>query len=95
MIALLRSELLRFRSRRIVKALSIVAHGRMVASGRTDEVLSAGRATRLIVRLEDARAGLEALTGAGFAASAVDGVLRVEAPPVMRTAMRLSIVLTP
>jgi len=65
----------------VADRVAIVAHGRMVASGRTDEVLSAGRATRLIVRLEDPRAGLEALAGAGFAASAVDGVLHVEAPP--------------
>jgi ABC-2 type transport system ATP-binding protein len=65
----------------IADRVAIIAHGRLVASGGTDEVLSAGRATRLIVRLDDIHAGLEALTAAGFATSAVDGALRVDAPP--------------
>ena len=61
--------------------VAIVAHGRAVASGPTDEVLNTGRSARLIVRLDDQRAGLEALASAGFAAAAVDGTIRVEAPP--------------
>ena len=65
----------------IADRVAIIAHGRLVASGPTGEVLSAGRATRLIVRLDDIHAGLEALTAAGFATSAVDGALRVDAPP--------------
>jgi ABC-2 type transport system ATP-binding protein len=65
----------------IADRVAIIAHGRAVASGRTDEVLTAGRATRLIVRLDDVRAGLDALTTAGFATTAVDGALHVEAPP--------------
>ena len=65
----------------IADRVAIIAHGRAVASGRTDEVLTAGRATRLIVRLGDLGAGLDALTTAGFAATAVDGALRIEAPP--------------
>jgi ABC-2 type transport system ATP-binding protein len=65
----------------VADRVAIIAHGRLVASGPTDEVLSAGRATRLIVRLDDIYAGLEALTAAGFAASVVDGALRVDAPP--------------
>jgi ABC-type multidrug transport system ATPase subunit len=64
----------------VADRVAIIAHGRLVASGRTHEVLSAGRATRLIVRLDDIRAGHEALTAAGFATSAVDGALRVDAP---------------
>ena len=65
----------------VADRVAIIAHGRLVASGRTGEVLSAGRANRLIVRLDDIQAGLEALTAAGFAASAVDDALRVDAPP--------------
>jgi ABC-2 type transport system ATP-binding protein len=65
----------------VADRVAIIAHGRLVASGPTGEVLSAGRATRLIVRLDDIHAGLEALTAAGFAASAADGALRVDAPP--------------
>jgi len=65
----------------VADRVAIIAHGRLVASGRTDEVLSAGRATRLIVRLDDIHAGLEVLTAAGFAASAADGALRVDVPP--------------
>jgi ABC-2 type transport system ATP-binding protein len=65
----------------VADRVAIIAHGRLVASGPTGEVLSAGRATRLIVRLDDIHAGLEALTAAGFATSAVDGALRVDAPP--------------
>src|ERR671918_885651 len=64
----------------VADRVAIIAHGRLVASGRTGEVLSAGRANRLIVRLDDIHAGLEALTAAGFAASAVDDALRVDAP---------------
>jgi ABC-2 type transport system ATP-binding protein len=64
----------------VADRVAIIAHGRLVASGPTGEVLNAGRATRLIVRLEDIHAGLEALTAAGFATSAVDGALRVDAP---------------
>jgi ABC-2 type transport system ATP-binding protein len=64
----------------VADRVAIIAHGRAVASGRTDEVLTAGRATRLIVRLDDQRAGLEALIAAGFAATSVDGTLQVEAP---------------
>src|ERR671918_59851 len=65
----------------VADRVAIIAHGRLVASGRTGEVLSTGRANRLIVRLDDIHAGLEALTAAGFAASAVDDTLRVDAPP--------------
>jgi ABC-2 type transport system ATP-binding protein len=65
----------------VADRVAIIAHGRLVASGPTGEVLSAGRATRLIVRLDDIYAGLEALTAAGFAVSAADGALRVDAPP--------------
>jgi ABC-2 type transport system ATP-binding protein len=58
--------------------VAILSRGRSVAAGPVDEVLSAGRATGLIVRVDDVPSGLQALLDAGIRAEATDGRLRVE-----------------
>jgi ABC-2 type transport system ATP-binding protein len=60
--------------------VAILAAGRAVAAGPVNEVLRAGRAEGLLVRVEDLHAGLRALAEAGIAAAADDGLLRVEHP---------------
>jgi len=61
--------------------VAILARGRTVAAGSVGEVLTAGRATGLLVRVDDVRAGLQALLGAGLIATIGDGVIRVDTPP--------------
>jgi ABC-2 type transport system ATP-binding protein len=61
--------------------VAILANGRTVATGPVHEVLTAGRAAGLVVRLDDVTNGLRALTDAGIRATSDDGVIRVDLPP--------------
>jgi ABC-2 type transport system ATP-binding protein len=61
--------------------VAILARGRCVRSGAVQEVLSAGRKTGLVLRLDDLAAGLEALRAAGIDASMNGGSIRVSMPP--------------
>jgi ABC-2 type transport system ATP-binding protein len=61
--------------------VAILARGRTVATGPVHEVLTRGRATGLVVRLEDVSTGIRALADAGIAATSDDGVIRVGLPP--------------
>jgi len=61
--------------------VAILARGRTVAAGPVHEVLTAGRATGLVVRLDDLDAGVRALADAGIEATGDDGLIRVQAPP--------------
>ncbi|HJS25513.1 MAG TPA: ATP-binding cassette domain-containing protein [Actinomycetota bacterium] len=60
--------------------VAILAKGRTVATGPVHEVLTTGRATGLLVRLDDVAAGLRALTDAGISATSDDGAIRVGVP---------------
>jgi ABC-2 type transport system ATP-binding protein len=61
--------------------VAILAKGRTVATGPVHEVLTSGRASGMVLRLEDMAAGVRALADAGIAATADDGVIRVDLPP--------------
>jgi ABC-type multidrug transport system ATPase subunit len=62
--------------------VAILARGRLVTSGAVDEVLSAGRARGLVVRVEPIADALAALDEAGIAAAVDGNALRVDlAPP--------------
>jgi ABC-2 type transport system ATP-binding protein len=61
--------------------VAILAKGRTVATGPVHEVLTAGRASGLLVRLDDVAGGLRALAEAGIPATRDDGVIRVDLPP--------------
>jgi ABC-2 type transport system ATP-binding protein len=60
--------------------VAILSRGRCIASGSVAEVLARGRHDRLIVRLGDLQAGLDALRAAGIPANANSDHLRVELP---------------
>ncbi len=60
--------------------VAILSRGRLVAAGPVDEVLAAGRAQGLIVRLDDLGAGMQALSAAGVAARLDGDVIRVDLP---------------
>ena len=61
--------------------VAILARGRTVATGPVHEVLTAGHAAGLVVRLDDLAGGLAALGEAGIPAARDDGVIRVSLPP--------------
>jgi ABC-2 type transport system ATP-binding protein len=61
--------------------VAILARGRTVATGPVHEVLTAGRAAGLVVRLDDVAGGLRALGEAGIPATSDDGVIHVDLPP--------------
>jgi ABC-2 type transport system ATP-binding protein len=61
--------------------VAILARGRTVATGPVHEVLTAGHAAGLVVRLDDMTGGLAALGEAGIPAARDDGVIRVSVPP--------------
>ncbi|SRR5712692_712571 len=61
--------------------VAILSRGRSVAAGPVAQVLSAGRAEGLIVRLADLTGGLKALRSAGFEAAMNDQDIRVTVPP--------------
>jgi ABC-2 type transport system ATP-binding protein len=64
----------------ICDRVAILSKGRCIAAGPVEEVLSRGRPTGLVVRLENLDFGLEALRSAGFEASKDGDVLRVSLP---------------
>jgi ABC-2 type transport system ATP-binding protein len=61
--------------------VAIVARGRLITSGPVGEVLSAGRARGLLVKLADPAAGARALAEAGIRVELDGEVLRVDLPP--------------
>ena len=61
--------------------VAILARGRCVAEGSVHEVLSSGRASGLLVRIEDPGAAAAVLQQAGIPATVVGDVLRVERSP--------------
>ncbi len=61
--------------------VAILARGRCVTTGPVAEILSAGRAAGLLVRVDDPAAAITALAEAGIEAVANDGVLRVAMAP--------------
>jgi ABC-2 type transport system ATP-binding protein len=61
--------------------VAILARGRSVATGPVAEVLTSGRTTGLVVRLDDLAGGLSVLTQAGISARQVDGSLVVDLAP--------------
>jgi ABC-2 type transport system ATP-binding protein len=65
----------------IADRVAILARGECVAAGPVEEVLSAGRARGVIVRLDDLDAGARALADAGLRATVDNEALRVEVAP--------------
>ena len=61
--------------------VAILARGRSVKEGLVSEVLEAGGARGMVVRVSDHDAALRALTEAGFTATPAGDVLKVEADP--------------
>jgi ABC-2 type transport system ATP-binding protein len=61
--------------------VAILARGRLVKAGPVHEVLAAGRARGMLVRVSDPEAGRRALEAAGFSATIDGGVLRVDVQP--------------
>jgi ABC-2 type transport system ATP-binding protein len=61
--------------------VAILARGRLVKAGPVHEVLAAGRARGMIVRVSDLEAGRRALEAADLSATVDAGVLRVDAQP--------------
>ena len=61
--------------------VAILARGECITAGPVADVLSAGRAQGVVVKLEDPKAGVEALTAAGFDAVVDRDVIRVKLPP--------------
>lgn len=61
--------------------VAILSRGRCVAAGPVDEVLSAGRATGLVVKVGDLPAAHRVLTDAGFHAEMHPALLKVDVAP--------------
>ena len=61
--------------------VAILARGRLVKAGPVHEVLAAGRARGMLVRVSDLEAGRQALADADLSATIDAGVLRVDAQP--------------
>jgi ABC-type multidrug transport system ATPase subunit len=61
--------------------VAILARGRLVKAGPVHEVLAAGRARGMLVRVSDLEAGRQALAVADLSATIDAGVLRVDAQP--------------
>jgi ABC-2 type transport system ATP-binding protein len=61
--------------------VAILARGRLVKAGPVHEVLAAGRARGMLVRVSDAVAGERALAAAGLSARVDAGALRVDVQP--------------
>ncbi len=62
-------------------SVAILSRGRCVASGPVEEVLAAGQAAGMLVRLDDLDAGAAALTAAGLEVLRHDTYLRVALAP--------------
>jgi ABC-type multidrug transport system ATPase subunit len=60
--------------------VAILARGRLVKAGPVHEVLAAGRARGIIVRVSDPEAGVRALAAAELRSTIDAGVLRVDIP---------------
>jgi ABC-2 type transport system ATP-binding protein len=65
----------------VADRVAIIARGGLVTSGPVQEVLAAGRASGLIVKLSDVEAGRRALTDAGITAVPTGDALRVALAP--------------
>lgn len=61
--------------------VAILARGRCVAAGPVGDVLSGGKAARLVVRVDDLSRGADVLCAAGMSAGVVDGAIRVALEP--------------
>ena len=61
--------------------VAILTRGRCVAAGPVQEVLTAGRAAGLVVRVDDLAAGAAALVAAGMRAERAGDVIVVDAAP--------------
>jgi ABC-2 type transport system ATP-binding protein len=61
--------------------VAILAKGKLVTAGPVDEVLAAGRARGLLVKLGDLDGGRRALEAAGLTVALAGDTLRVDAPP--------------
>jgi ABC-2 type transport system ATP-binding protein len=61
--------------------VAILARGRLVKAGAVDEVLSAGRARGLVVRVEPLPEALRVLADAGIAATTDGSALRIDLTP--------------
>jgi ABC-type multidrug transport system ATPase subunit len=61
--------------------VAIVARGRLIKAGPVHEVLTAGRARGMLVRVTDPEAGRRALEAASIGATIDGGVLRVDVQP--------------
>jgi ABC-2 type transport system ATP-binding protein len=61
--------------------VAILARGRLITSGPVEEVLAAGRARGLLVKLADPAAGARALGEAGIHAEVAGATLRVDLAP--------------
>jgi ABC-type multidrug transport system ATPase subunit len=61
--------------------VAILAKGKLVTAGPVDEVLAAGRARGLLVKLGDLGGGRRALEATGFTVALAGDTLRVDAPP--------------
>jgi ABC-type multidrug transport system ATPase subunit len=61
--------------------VAILARGRLVKAGPVHEVLSAGRARGMLVRVSDLEAGKRALEAANLGATIDGGAIRVDASP--------------
>ena len=60
--------------------VAILARGRLIKAGPVHEVLAAGRARGMLVRVSDPEAGVRALAAAELRATIDAGVLRVDIP---------------
>ena len=65
----------------ICDRVAIVSRGRLVAVGDVEELLSRGRVSGVVVRLDELDRGAEILTRAGMEATVVSGSIRVSIPP--------------
>jgi ABC-2 type transport system ATP-binding protein len=65
----------------VADRVAILAHGRLVATGTVDEVLSSRRAVGMLLGLRDLEEGRSALASAGIGATVANGLLRVDVPP--------------
>lgn len=61
--------------------VAILSRGRCVTAGPVNQVLSKGRTAGVLVRVDNVERSLAVLRTAGMAASAVDGLIRVDIDP--------------
>jgi ABC-2 type transport system ATP-binding protein len=73
----------------VCDAVTIIGHGRLLVSGRVDELLGAGATTRHRVVLDDPGAAEGHLRAAGLPVERTDGALLVDAPDAAAVARLL------